>query len=115
MLICLVPIEKRGKGIYRHSVAAKVCQPHYESEPTRYGHPTHKGKDKEKELDDQAAEDEDTQLRLLPPVHSTCETPPSFSLSQTRTRPGHQASETPRSQKGGDELVIQFRLTLPAY
>jgi hypothetical protein len=67
----LVVIEERGEGVYRHSIAANVCQPHYESNPPREGSPTPKGKDIEKELDGQAAENEDTQLPLLPPVHST--------------------------------------------
>jgi hypothetical protein len=43
--LILMAIEERGEGVYRDGITAKVCQPHYESDPPRNGPPTQIAKD----------------------------------------------------------------------
>ena len=52
-----------------YGVAAQVGQPDHESEPTWDAALAQRGGDEEEELEEEARQDEDPQLPLLPPLH----------------------------------------------
>ena len=53
----------------RAASAAQVGQPDHESEPTWDAALAQRGGDEEEELEEEARQDEDPQLPLLPPLH----------------------------------------------
>ena len=64
-------IEEGGERVDRQSIGAHVRHPDGESEQARDGVVAHGGCQQEEPLQAQAAEDEDAQLPLVPPLHSS--------------------------------------------
>ena len=64
----IVPVEEGGEGVDRQRVGGEVRQPHARSERERWAPAAHPAGDKQQELQQEAAQDEDAQLPLLPPA-----------------------------------------------
>ena len=65
----LVSVEESSQRVDGYGVAAQVGQPDHESEPTWDAALAQRGGDEEEELEEEARQDEDPQLPLLPPLH----------------------------------------------
>ena len=89
------PTLKVAAGCLNHSFFLRTQR--YGSDPPSNCKSTQIVKDEEMELDGQTAEDEDTQLPLLPPVHTAPVRPPIF-LSRKHAR---RTPKQLRTRNGG--------------